>query len=110
MQSPASAMNIRWLALHDAAGVVATLAGLPHGKISAQDRNFPAIMRDAGDWRRSLAEQGIDDLSAIMQAGISALLGLHAKGASPVAPARALWDEFSAARTALLALTPLTAV
>ena len=86
--------------------IVATLAGLPHGKISVHERNFPAIMRDAGDWRRELAEQGIDDLSAIMQAGIAALLGLHAKGASPVAPAHALWDEFTSARSALLALAP----
>lgn len=99
-------MSIRWLALHDAAGIVATLAGLPHGKISPHERNFPAIMRDSGDWRREMAEQGIDDLSAIMQAGIAALLGIHTKGASPVAPARALWNEFTAARAALLALAP----
>lgn len=102
-------MGIRWLALHDAAGVVATLAGLPRGKIGMQERNFPAIMRDAGGWRCNLAEQGIDDLSAIMQAGIAALLGIHAKGTSPAAAARALWDEFTAARAALLALMPAAA-
>ena len=107
--SPAGAMNIKWLALHDAAGVVAALAGLRVPSPGAAERNFPAAMRDAGGWRRKLAEQGTEDLSAIMQAGLTALLAVHATGASALAPARALWAEFVAARAALLALNPVPA-
>lgn len=102
-------MNIRWFALHDAAGVVATLAGVPACRFDAAERTFPATMRDANNWRRDLAEQGITDLCAIMEAGIAALLNLHARGSGAQAPARALWEEFTTARAALLALAPAEA-
>ena len=105
-QASASAMSMKWSALHDAAGVVAMLAGIAAEPMRADVRNFPAIMRDAGGWRRSMAEQGIEDLTAIMEPGMAALLAVHARGVSPAAAALALWQEFHAARAALLALTP----
>jgi hypothetical protein len=105
-QASASAMSMKWSALHDAAGVVAMLAGLPAEQMTAAIRNFPASMRDIGGWRRNLAEQGIEDLSAIMEPGLSALLAVHARGASPAAAAQALWQEFLRARNALMDLTP----
>lgn len=105
-QASASAMSMKWSALHDAAGVVATLAGLGAEPMRPEVRNFPAIMRDAGGWRRNLAEQGIADLSAVMEPGLGALLSVHARGANPSAAALALWQEFQAARAALLALAP----
>ena len=105
-QASASAMSMKWSALHDAAGVVAMLAGIAAEPMRADVRNFPAVMRDAGGWRRSMAEQGIEDLTAIMEPGMAALLAVHARGVSPAAAALALWQEFHAARAALLALTP----
>jgi hypothetical protein len=105
-QASASAMSMKWSALHDGAGVVAMLAGLASESMRPEVRNFPAVMRDAGGWRRERAEQGIADLSAIMEPGLAALLAVNARGVNPASAALALWQEFQAARTALLALTP----
>lgn len=105
-QASASAMSMKWSALHDAAGVVAMLAGIAAEPMRPEVRNFPAVMRDAGGWRRNVAEQGIDDLSAIMEPGLAALLAVHARGANPAPSALALWQEFHVARGALLTLCP----
>lgn len=105
-QASTSALGMKWSALHDAAGVVATLAGILPDPMTAALRNFPAVMRDAGGWRRAMAEQGIEDMSAFMEPGLSALLAVHARGVSPAPPALTLWQEFVAARDALLALEP----
>ena len=105
-QASASALGMRWSALHDAASVVALLAGISPDPMTAVLRNFPALMRDAGGWRRAMAEQGIEDISAFMEPGLSALLAVHARGGSPAPPALALWQEFVAARDALLTLNP----
>lgn len=94
----------RWATLHEAAGIVAALAGMPP---SGEDlTTYPAALRQSRGWRRTLAEQGIEDLSLILQTGIAALLSARGKGAASVAPARALWDEFVAAREALVGLVP----
>lgn len=105
-QASASAMGMKWSALHDATGVIALLAGIAPEPMRADIRNFPAVMRDAGGWRRNLAEQGIEDLSAVLEPGIAALLAVNARGVNPAPAALALWQEFQAARAALLALTP----
>ena len=47
-------------------------------------------------------------MTAMLQPGIAALLGVNARGADPRAAALALWREFIAARAALLALLPPT--
>jgi hypothetical protein len=105
-QASASAMSMRWSALHDAAGAVAMLAGYTAEPMKPDVRNFPAVMRDVGGWRRAMAEQGVDDLSAIMEPGLTALLAVRARGGDASAPAMTLWEEFLAARDALLALVP----
>ncbi len=99
-------MSMKWSALHDAAAVVATLSGLAAETMRPELRNFPAVMRDTGGWRRDLAEQGIEDLSAVMEPGLAALLAVHARGAATAPAALALWQEFVVARNALLALAP----
>ncbi|MDF8332812.1 hypothetical protein [Novosphingobium cyanobacteriorum] len=101
-----SAMSMKWSALHDAAAVVCQLAGLPPEARRPEVRNFPAIMRDIGGWRHERAEQGVDDLAAIMEPGLAALLAVSARGISPTPAAQALWREFESARAALLALVP----
>ena len=105
-QAASSATSMKWAALHDAAGVVAMMAGLAVEPIRAEIRNFPALLRDCGGWRKTCAENGIDDLSAIMEPGLIALLAVNARGVNPAAAALALWQEFFAARAALLALAP----
>ncbi|MEP6870173.1 MAG: hypothetical protein ABJA20_16860 [Novosphingobium sp.] len=105
-QAATSALSMKWSALHNAAGVIAALAGLAPEGMSQQVRNFPALIRDVGGWRREAAEQGVDDLSVILEAGIAALLAVHARGVDARAAAQALWQEYQSARSALLALTP----
>ncbi len=105
-QASASAMSMKWSALHDAIGIVAMLAGLASEPMRAEVRNFPAVIRDAGGWRLAMAEQGIDDLSAIMEPGLAALLAVHGRGADAAPAALALWQEFHAARSAILLLVP----
>ena len=90
--------------MHDAAAVVGNLAGLAPEPSGSQGYDFPALIREPGDWRTALAEQRIDDLAAIMEPGIAALLAVHARGASCAAAALALWHEFVRARAPLLAL------
>lgn len=105
-QASASSMGMKWSALHDAAGIVATLAGIGPEPMTAELRNFPAVIRDAGGWQREMAGQGVDDLSAIMETGIGALLAVHARGIDARVAALSLWQEFMTARSALLALAP----
>jgi hypothetical protein len=102
----AVAASAQWAALHEAAGIVAGLAGLADASPPPAVRDFPAIIARVGGWRAGLAEQGIADLSAVMQPGLSALLAIHAHGADTTVAARTLWGEFAAARTAVLALLP----
>ncbi|MEO5587761.1 MAG: hypothetical protein ABIQ81_08725 [Novosphingobium sp.] len=112
------AMTRKWSAIHQAAAVVAALADLPDdaggadlpddagGAGGGAHGHFPAAIRSAGGWRLALAAQGIDDLAAVMEPGLAALLSIHCRGANPAVAAQALWDEFQAAREALLALRP----
>lgn len=102
----ANTMAAKWTAIHEAAAAVGELAGVAPEYRTPEVRNFPAIMRDTGGWRQRLAEQGVDDLVAVLEPGLAALLALHGSGATAGAPAQALWNEFHAARAALLALIP----
>ena len=101
-----STMSVQWAALQDAAAAVAELAGLAAEKPSAQVRNFPALIKDAGGWRLELANNGVADLSAIMRPGVKALLAVSARGQDPTAAALSLWREYHHARAALLGLVP----
>ena len=102
----ASAISMKWAALGDASAIVAQLAGVEPEKPTPTMRNFPAVIRDAGGWRYDTARKGIEDLSAMMEPGLAALLAVNARGADPSAAAKALWREYCAAKQALLALAP----
>ena len=108
-QGSASALSMKWSALHDAAGAVALLAGQEAQGMTPEIRNFPAVIRDVGGWQRELADQSIADLAAIMEPGLSALLAVHARGTHPHAAALALWQEFLTARDTILSLAPTKA-
>jgi hypothetical protein len=100
------AVSRKWAALHEAAAVVCALAGEEPEKSTAEVRNFPAMIRDAVGARRELAEKGVEDLAAVMEPGITALLAVNARGIDAAHAARALWREFVTARAAVLALAP----
>lgn len=100
------ALSLRWAALHDAAAAVAALAGLAPEKPDQAVRSLPGRARDAGGARFMLAEQGAADIAAVMQPGLAALLAVNARGQDAAVPALALWKEFHAARSAVLALVP----
>ena len=96
----------QWLALLRAAAAVATLGGLESEVATAPLADFPELVAQTGGWRFRVARQGIADLAAVMEPGLTALIAVHARGADPQPAARALLQEFIAARDALLALAP----
>ncbi|HTK70968.1 MAG TPA: hypothetical protein VL331_00520 [Croceibacterium sp.] len=98
--------DAKWAALHAAANVVASLAGLEPEPIPSRVRDYPALIGVAEPWRRELAARGIDEMAAMMEPGLEALLGVNARGADPRAAALALWQEFEQARASLLTLLP----
>ena len=104
--SGANPCALRWAALTDAGQVVAMLAGVTTGRASREIRDFPMLLRDAKPWRREAAERALEDLSAIMEPGIAALMAINARGGDARPAAEALWSEFSAARAALLTMVP----
>jgi hypothetical protein len=105
----ASALGMKWAALHDAARVVAMLAGLETDPPGPEERDFAAMMHRVGGPRLVHAEQQVEDLSAIMEIGLKALLAVSARAGNPATAALALWQEFDSARAALLALAPPSA-
>jgi hypothetical protein len=100
------ALSLRWSALHDAANAVAALAGLAAEKPDLAVRAFPGRLRDAGGRRFQLVDHGVADIAAFMQPGLAALLAVSARGQDATAPALALWQEFYAARAAVMGLLP----
>lgn len=105
-QGSASTTSMKWAALQDAGVAIAALAGLQPQHSTREIRNFPAIIRDCGGWRLEAAERGIADLAAVMEPGLAALLAARARGSNAPAAAEALWHEFDAARSTIIALAP----
>lgn len=105
-RNSAQSLSVQWTALQDAAAAVGALAGLAPEKSSPAIRNFPALIKDIGGWRFELAANQINDLTAMMRPGLTALLAVSARGQDATAAAVTLWQEFHAARSAVLALAP----
>jgi hypothetical protein len=91
----------RWAALREADEVLSALAGIEPGP----SPDFRALLRDAPEWRRGLAEQAAADIAAALQPGLCALSALAMRGENPRSAAQALRREFAAARAAVLGLT-----
>jgi len=105
-EGAAAALRRKWLVLHEAARAVAGIAGVGVEPLRGEAERFPALICETGGWRCELARQGIDDISAMLEPGLSALLAACSRGADCAAPAKALWREFVLARDAVLALAP----
>ncbi|MBC2670013.1 hypothetical protein ACFOON_10445 [Novosphingobium piscinae] len=102
----AEALLVQWRALHEAAGLVANLAGEPAAAAAPQADDGTESLGLANGWRLALIGRGLADTAAILEGGIRALLVARARGAEVRPAAQALWQEFLAARAALLALVP----
>jgi len=94
----------RWPALMEAAAIVARLARIPLEPLPEGAHQLPEIIAAAPMGRRALAEQGVEDLAAIMMCGLSALLAVHRKGLDASWAAQSLWEEFRSTTDALLRL------
>ena len=97
----AGGLEHAWLALHWQANEVAHLAQIAAEPAAAPIAN---LIANAQPWRRNLAAQGVDDVTAMLGSGLAALATLSGRGQDTAAPALALWREFHAARGALVAL------
>lgn len=98
-----SVLARKWAALHAVAELVASLGDVEPGPVPEAEVFAPALER-AGGWRLNLARQGVDDIAAMLEPGLSALLTVHGQGGDTRAAATALWQEFDRARQPLLAL------
>lgn len=103
-EDPRSPLALKWTALQAAAEIVASLADIRANGSTEAAEAFSAGVERTGGWRLDLARQSIDDIAAMMEPGIAALLAVHAQGGDARAAALALWQEFDRARQALLTL------
>ena len=94
------AVQGRWAALREADEVLTALAGIEPGP----SPDFRALLRDAPQWKRELAEQAAADIAAALQPGLCGLSALAMRGENPRSAAQTLWREFAAARAAVLSL------
>lgn len=93
-----------WKALHDQAAQVGELADLMPEDFAEEMAQFSHRLGDAKSWQVEMAQQGIEDIDAMMQPGLTALRTITTRGQSATAPALALWREFHAARQSVLKL------
>ena len=96
----------RWQSLHENAQIIASMAALATESYDGEIAEFPERICEAGDERLAWAELTLEDIDAIMQPGLTALLAIQARGQDTTAPALALWREIHASRAGLLALCP----
>ncbi|MBX7541607.1 hypothetical protein [Qipengyuania sphaerica] len=101
-----AALAVQWDAVHEAAAAVAILAQLGEEQVDEDIRDLPQRAVDLGGAKFELVARGIDDLAAVMQPGLRALLSMSAQGQDTTSAALTLWREFHSARAAVLAVAP----
>lgn len=92
----------KWERLHSEAEQLASFAHLAPERSGQFITAFPAMLEHAGESQRQRALQGIEDIDAMMQPGMTALRTISARGVDVGPPALALWREFHAAREAVI--------
>ena len=80
------------------------MAALAKEPIDEPLASFPERIAHRGGPYLTLANEGLEDLNAILEPGLAALRTIRARGQDTTAPALALWREFHALRSALIAL------
>lgn len=101
---PVDAMIARWQAIGSDAARLAGLAELGAPQVTGEASAFLGALECATDWQRELAWQGVEDITAMLTAGLAALEVLGSRGIEPRVPALALWREVDAAQRGLLAM------
>lgn len=101
---PQGLLEQKWAALHASAEQVARLGELSNERAETDVDVFAQLLVTANDWQRDVAWQGVEDIEALMRAGLAALGTVAARGQDASVPARALWREFHYAREAVLCL------
>jgi len=91
----------RWVAVHAAAAAVASLAQIAPEQDSRKAPDFAAFIATAPGWKADLLRNGLDDIAAFMQSGLTALLAANTAGRNPAAAAFALLTQFEHSRDAL---------
>lgn len=104
VSTPICSLADRWRTLHAHAAQVARLAQLSPEPFEGPLASFAGELNGASEWQRDLAQQGIEDIEAMMRPGLAALEIVKQRGAAATAPALALWREFYNARCAVMAL------
>lgn len=105
-------MIARWQAIGVHRARLARLAALGDPQAAAGPDDLPddlpndliAVLATAHDWQRELAWQGVEDITAMLHAGMAALDVLESRGADARVPALALWREVHAAQLSLFAM------
>ncbi|TMM48272.1 hypothetical protein [Qipengyuania marisflavi] len=100
----AGALASQWDAVHEAAAAVGHLAQLSREDTDYSVQSLPLRAAELGGWHYEMVARGIDDLAAVMQPGLRALLALTADGRDTTAAALTLWREFHIARAAILSI------
>ena len=95
-------LDAKWRALENVTSAVADLAGIGADSSDRAATDFPGMLAQTSGWRRNLAEDGLNDLIAIVEPGVAALLAVHARGNDTAPAAMALWREIKLARANLL--------
>jgi hypothetical protein len=90
--------------VHEAAAAVGHLAQLGREHIDDEIVSLPLRAAEKGGRHFEMVARGVEDLAAIMQPGLRALLSLTAQGRDTTTAALTLWREFHASRSAILAL------
>lgn len=103
--SPKYTLASGWTLLTEVGIAVADLAGLEPGVEPMPAIDFATRASAAGPSRLTLAEAAIDDLAAILHAGLTAITAASAAGRDTTRAAYTLWCEFVNARESLMALT-----
>ena len=101
-------LALKWAALQEAAEAVRLLSGQTGMQPHPESRDLAETLLDADQWRQELVREAVEDLLAVMEAGLVALLAIHERGGNPAAAALALSEEFLAAEAAVLALVPIS--
>lgn len=100
----AASLACAWEELHQIGDALARIARLAPEHDQVDAASFAELLDHAPDDQLERAAQGLDDIAAMLAAGMRAISVVEARGQDAGVPALALWSEFHAGRSALLAL------
>ncbi|MFN2099425.1 hypothetical protein [Altererythrobacter sp. MF3-039] len=93
-----------WKTIHDKAHEVALLGQLGSERLDNRVIGFIDKAKASPAFRQALIWRAIEDISAMLAPGLSALQQIETEGRDPTAAAVTLWREFFKARSAVLDL------